>query len=179
MSVSVGLNDRVFVVPDFKAEHFVWSMFNRVTLNYLVHSEDTDSDLVRVDSPHLTFHPPHWFHLTVKGKKEAPFQAIGEVSLMLRQDGVVPWVRFVSKPVFQLPITGVPRHNEHTKFLDVNLSSDKCSIGLAVDFESSDVRPSIEGALVDTFLPWGINFLRVYAVELPPQKATMSWYHQH
>jgi hypothetical protein len=175
-SVSIGLNDRTFVSPDFKAQNFVWSAYNRETLQYLVTSDP--ASLTAIRNPHLSFHPPHWFHLKASGGKTL-FEGIADLSIMLQQDGVVPWVRFISRPVSDLSAAGPPRKPDRIRFLQVHPEIEQCSIGLAVDFRRTDVPAPTEPALLSELVPWQGYALHVHAVSHPPQVATLSWFHQH
>jgi hypothetical protein len=98
-SLSVGLADRAPVSPRFHARQFLWNAYNRVTLQYLVPG-NTD-DLLPVRNPHLTFHPPVYFHLRANDDEEL-FAGIADVRIMLEQDSVVPWIRFVARPVREM-----------------------------------------------------------------------------
>jgi hypothetical protein len=95
-SVSVGLNDRALIVRHFEEKQFLWNVFNRITVEYFVPDDPLASRSVA--QPHLTFHPPHWFHLT-GGPKRKLFEGIADIELAVRQQGTVPWVRFISKPL--------------------------------------------------------------------------------
>ncbi len=149
-SVSVGLNDRAFVSPDFKAQNFVWSVYNRETIQYLVQSDP--ATLRPVPQPHLSFHPPHWFHLRGNGGKKL-FEGIGDLPL--------------------------PRNPERTRTISIPLSTADCSIGLAVDFLRANLDPPhAEELLVSEAIEWQGYKLLISAVTLAPQIATLSWFHQ-
>jgi len=175
-SVSVGLNDKSFVSPDFKTKNFVWSAYNRETLHYLVTSDATTLTAVR--NPHLTFHPPHWFHLKANGGKTL-FEGIGDLPIMLEQDGVVPWVRFVSRPIADLSGAGLPRKPDRVRVLKIDPRTRPCSIGLGVDFRRVDADPPDQPELLSELVSWQGYTLHVHAVALPSQIATLSWFHQH
>lgn len=173
-AISVGLNDRAFVSPTFHARNFVWNYYNRVTLNYLVpHSPDA---LEPVPNPHLTFHPPIYFHLRANGKDEL-FAGIAEPRLMLQADEAVPWLRFVSQPINELSQASAPRSTDKTTVETITVPDANCSVGLGVDF----VRP--EHVEHPDFL-WSRHFVcgehRIHAfAELrPPQIPALNWYHQ-
>jgi len=177
-SVSVGLNDRTFIARDSESRQFVWSAFNRRTVQYLVPDEGTPVKGVR--NPHLTFHPPGWFQLGVtKGKK--PFQGIGDLQVMLSQDGIVPWVRFVSRSFSRIKSAAEVRNPQRTQSIEIVVTSPECSIGLGVDFLRPDfgapVHPSehIHRQIIKC-----ANYnLLVFAEVLPAQRPTLSWYHQY
>lgn len=175
-SVSVGLSDRTYVAPDFKAQHFVWSAFNRETLHYVVPSE-SNAKLKSIRNPHLTFHPPARFHLTANDGRKL-FEGIGDLKVMLDQDPLVPWIRFVSKPVAKLSVAGVPRKLGRTSVVKIAVPNDACSVGVGVDFARIASGPAIQNALLDQYVPWQDHFLRVHAIALLPQVATLSWFHQ-
>src|SRR5690349_11976900 len=105
-SISVGLTDRTYVSPRFRARQFVWNAYNRVVAEYLIpHSSD---ELHVARNPHLTFHPPIYFHLRANGDEEL-FAGIADVGLMLTQVNRVPWIRFVSRPITEIAARGIPR----------------------------------------------------------------------
>ncbi|MDP3716963.1 MAG: hypothetical protein Q8T13_04255 [Acidobacteriota bacterium] len=174
-AISVGLTDRAFVSPRFHARQFVWNAYNRVTLEYLV--PHSPHELQAVTNPHLTFHPPVYFHLRANGDSEL-FAGIAEVEIMLAQEGHVPWIRFVSKPVSQISRSGNPRHSNRTESVKVPVESSDVSIGVAIDF----VLPGAAGAaeaVAERFVDCGQNRLHIRCELLPPQEPTLAWYHQY
>lgn len=186
-SVSVGLADKAFVSPDFNAQNFVWSAFNRLPLKYNVQSDAATLKPIR--NPHLTFHPPNWFHLKglkgLRGSEEKRlWEGIGDLEIMLRQDGQVPWVRFVSKRVSDLPSAGLPERPDRAKpyeikSLEIKPQSDQSSIGLALDFVSSGTVLDEHEFLASAIIPWQGYSLHIHATELPAQVATLAWLHQY
>jgi hypothetical protein len=173
-SISVGLSDRTFVSPAFRARNFVWNLYNRVTLEYLVpHTPDT---LEPVVNPHLTFHPPIYFHLRANGEEEL-FAGIAEPRLMLHDQETVPWLRFVSKPVSDLSAARPPRDPERTAIETVAVPSADGSIGLGIDFvrASHNEEP---GFLLSRCFDCGEHRIHVFVEALPPQVPTLAWYHQ-
>jgi hypothetical protein len=174
-AVSVGLVDRAFISPKFHARQFVWNAYNRVTLQYLVpHSPD---ELVAVANPHLTFHPPIYFHFRANNDEEL-FAGLAQVEIMLQQDGRVPWVRFVSKPVRDIPQVKTPRDPTRTETLTAKLESTDCSLGIGIDFVRRE-NTTASGSVLDHFMDCGPNRLHVFCDQLPPQEATLAWYHQY
>ena len=173
--VSVGLADRAFISPLFHARQFVWNVYNRVTVEYLV--PRSPERLRPVRNPHLTFHPPIYFHLRANNDEEL-FAGIAEVETMLAQDGRVPWVRFVSRPVREMEPASAPRDPERTTVLRVPIASTAVSVGLAVDF----VRPganAASGGLLEHFVDCGKNRLHVMCEAREEQRPTLAWYHQY
>ena len=175
-SISVGLNDRAFISPKFRDRKFLWNFYNRVTLEYMVsHSPDT---LEPVLNPHLTFHPPIYFHLRANGEEEL-FAGIAEPRLMLDESETVPWLRFVSKPISDLSAAGASRSPEKTTIIieTIVVPVSDCSIGLRIDFVRPDHSENPDSL-------WGKHFVcrehRIYAFAelLPPQLPTLVWYHQ-
>ena len=173
-SISVGLIDRAFVSPTFRARNFVCNLYNPVTLEYLVaHTPDA---LEPVPNPHLTFHPPIYFHLRANGEEEL-FAGICEPRLMLHDVQTVPWLRFVSRPVEELSIARPPRDPDRTTVETVNAPSTDRSIGLGIDF----VRPThneTPGFLRSRCFNCGAHRIHVFIEALPPQVPTLVWYQQ-
>jgi hypothetical protein len=125
----------------------------------------------------LTFHPPIYFHLRANNDEEL-FAGIADVEIMLAQDGRVPWIRFTSRPVREIPLAKPPRDPGRTTVLRVPVDSPDVSLGLAVDF----VRPGVDeasGGLAEQFVDSGKNRLHVFCEALPPQAPTLAWYHQY
>ena len=174
-AISVGLADRAFVSPRFHARQFVWNAYNRVTLQYLV--PHSPQELQAVSNPHLTFHPPVYFHLRANDDSEL-FAGIAEVEIMLAQDGHVPWIRFVSKPVSQMSNSGEPRNPKRTDSLHVPIESTDVSVGLAIDFVRPDAG-QVSPAVAQRFVDCGPNRLHVRCELLPAQEPTLAWYHQY
>ncbi len=173
-AISVGLTDRTFISPKFRARNFLWNYYNRITLEYLV--ADSPEALEPINNPHLTFHPPIYFHLRANGQEEL-FAGIAEPRLMLGQDERVPWIRFVSRPLREIGIAKQPRDTEKTfveKFLASTLD---CSIGLGVDFIRPTQTESSE-LLFSRCIDWKEHRVHVFCEILPAQISTLSWYHQ-
>src|SRR5450759_3219752 len=173
-AISVGLTDRTFISPKFRARNFLWNYYNRITLEYLV--ADSPTALEPVNNPHLTFHPPIYFHLRANGREEL-FAGIAEPRLMLGQDKCVPWIRFVSRPLREIGIAKQSRDTGNTfveKFLVPTLN---CSIGLGVDFIRPTQTESLE-LLFSRCIDWKEHRVHVFCEMLPAQISTLSWHHQ-
>jgi hypothetical protein len=173
-AVSVGLSDRTFVAPSFRARDFLWNAYNRVTLEYRVAHDPVG--LEPVLNPHLTFHPPIYFHLRENGKDEL-WAGIADVAIMLEQDGRVPWVRFVSKPFTELNPASPPRDASRTTIQKVSVPSTDCSIGLGIDFapRPGEAPPEwVTRNLVGATAGVGID---IHTCILPPQIPTLAWLH--
>lgn len=173
-SISVGLTDRAFVSPTFRARNFVWNLYNRVELEYVVaHTPDT---LQSIQKPHITFHPPIYFHLRANGEDEL-FAGIAEPRLMLHDVESVPWIRFVSNPVVDLSIAKPPRDPEKTTIETFQVPSPKRSIGIGVDFVRA-THPAATGFLWSRCFDCDEHRIHVFVESRPPQLPTLAWYHQ-
>ena len=173
-AISVGLTDRTFVSPKFRARNFLWNLYNRVTLEYLVaHSPEA---LESVDNPHLTFHPPIYFHLRANGQDEL-FAGIAEPRLMLEQDNRVPWIRFMSRPLHEIGLAKQPRDFEKSSVEKFSVPTADCSIGLGVDFVRSTQMESSE-LLFSRCVDCQKHRVHIFCEVLPAQISTLSWYHQ-
>jgi hypothetical protein len=173
-SISVGLRDRTFVSPTFQARNFIWNFYNRVTLEYLI--TNSPETLRPVRNPHLTFHPPNYFHLRANDQEEL-FAGIAEPGLMLTQDERVPWIRFVSKPVRGIGPAQPPRNPSETTIKGFRVESSGCSIGLGIDFVRSS-QSEVPGSLFSCCLDWHGHRIHVFCEELAAQISTLAWYHQ-
>lgn len=174
-SVSVGLSDSTFVSPDFKAQNFVWSADHRRTIHYLISSDSRTLRPIR--NPHLSFHPPHDFHLHANGGNML-FEGIADLDLMLRQDGIVPWIRFVSRAVGRLADAGLTRNPGRARVVLIDAPSEDCSVGFGVDFAAQEQSSRPSDVLVSEWVQWRTYWLHLHGVALPPQVATLSWFHQ-
>ena len=174
-SVSVGLADRALISPRFHARQFLWNAYNRVTLKYLVPENKTELRLVH--NPHLTFHPPIYFHLRAN-KDEELFAGIADVKIMLDQDGFVPWIRFVSRSLLDIPPAGAPRNASQTVTLRAQVQSEDASLGVGVDIVRAGSSAAV-GHLVNYMFDCGEYRFRVFCDQLRPQQPTLSWYHQY
>ena len=174
-AVSVGLADRAFISPHFHARQFLWNAYNRVTVEYVIAHER--GELRPVANPHLTFHPPIYFHLRANNDEEL-FAGIADVGIMLDQDGSVPWVRFISRPVREIPIAGSQRNPGRTSILRVPVESGDLSVTLAIDF----VRPGAHcpaGAAAEQYIDSGAYRLHLWCEPHVAQLPTLAWYHQY
>lgn len=173
-SVSVGLVDSALVLREFETKAFLWNSFNRMTTEFL--APDNPAATKRVYNPHMTFHPPHWLHLTEQKGSAAkkPFEAIAPIELAVRQQGVVPWVRFTSKPLAK--IAPSPKDQKRQAIvLEASLSN---SIRVAVDFVSpGDISTDAELGRPAWF-DHGAYRVRVSVAEATGQSASIGWIHQ-
>jgi len=183
-SVSVGLNDRALVVRDFQHQSFVWSAFNRETLAFVV--PDNPQAMQPIAQPHISFHPAavirgvehgEWFHVTAKGGKRL-FEAIAPMELAVDQQGEVPWVRFVSKPVSGLAEAKGLRAEGLNRVLAVPVENSDRSVALSVDFIAKGSVSPFDGAELTEFIDHGQYRLRLAISLIPGQKATLGWIHQ-
>jgi len=175
-AVSVGLSDRTFVAPSFRARNFLWNVNNRVTLEYRVAHEP--GAMEPVVNPHLTFHPPIYFHLRENNQVEL-WAGMADVAIMLEQDGIVRWVRFVSKPFTELKATGPLRDPSRTTIRKVSVPDTEHSIGLGVDFvrRPGEAPPEwVTKNLVGATAGVGID---IHTSILPPQTSTLAWLHHY
>lgn len=175
-SISVGLVDSALILRDFEAKAFVWSAFNRVTTEFL--APDDTAATKRVYNPHMTFHPPHWLHLTEQkgsASKRKPFEAIADIELAVRQQGIVPWVRFTSKSIAKITATAKDQKRQ-----GIEVAADPSdSIRLAVDFVAQG-DTSVDPALgASTWFDHGPYRVRVSVKVAPAQSASIGWIHQN
>lgn len=173
-SVSVGLSDRAFVSPHFQTRMDLFNIDNRVTVKYLV--PQSTAALRSVQNPHLTFHPPITFHLR-ENRRVRVFEGIADVDMILEADGQMPWVRFVSRPIQQMPESGPSRPNSNIQVIAIPVSTADSSVGLSIDFVRLGTI-NAERGLVDHFEDWGNIRLHIFCEELAGQAPTLSWYHQ-
>lgn len=183
--VSVGLCDRALAVRDFEAQSFVWSAFNRREVAWVVPHEP--HAMVAISQPHITFHPARvvngidsgeWFH--VRGNKGKPmYEAIAPMELAVDQQGIVPWVRFISKPVSGLTEAKGLRSGPMTRVICVPFDDATRSIGVSVDFVGPGVTDPFPGAMLTEFLDHTKYRLRVTLSQLPGQVATLGWIRQN
>lgn len=171
-SISVGLNDKTFISPNFNAKNNLWNAYNRVTVEYLIQSDSNTLKPIR--NPHLTFHPPIYFHLKANGNK-ALYEGIADLEIMLSQDNIVPWIRFISKPLPELSSAGTPRRPDRTKILSVTTPDENCSIGLGVDFVNAGIAIPANDVALSEYIDWQGYQIRIHATVLKPQIATLAW----
>jgi hypothetical protein len=177
-SISVGLRDSTFISPKFHARMDLFNIDNRVAVRYLV--PDDPNALTRVVNPHLTFHPAMEFHLRANGDALL-FVGSADAALIVDGDGYMPWVRFVSRRVADLPTntnSGKRHGSRGSSVITLPLASAECSVGLAIDF----VRPATaepSGRSLDHFADSGDYRIRISCEALPSQPATLAWYHQY
>ncbi|MDM0022187.1 hypothetical protein [Variovorax saccharolyticus] len=173
--ISGGLNDRAFVAREFTAQLFVWSVFNRVRVAYLV--PDDPKAARPIDQPHLTFHVPAYLHLTSKGNR-VTFEAIADIALAVDQQGEVPWVRFTSRPLSSLTEAKGGTRDIAQRTVEFAATAADRSIELAVDFVRPGDTTALTGANHCEWLDHGACRLRISATECAPQRPTLGWFHE-
>ncbi|MBA4064921.1 MAG: hypothetical protein C0501_14640 [Isosphaera sp.] len=145
-----------------------------MTLAYHVAHEP--AVLEPVLNPHLTFHPPIYFHLRENAKDEL-WAGIADVAIMLEQEGRVPWVRFVSKPFAELKPANPPRDPARTKIREVPIPSGDYSVGLGIDFVRRPEVPPPEWVTKNLVGATAGVGLDIHACVLPGQTSTLAWLH--
>jgi|SRR5665213_142709 len=178
-SVSFGLHDNTFISPQFKGRRGVWSAFNRRETQYLIQSSPAALEQVR--NPHFTYHPPGTFRLKTKYAVTL-FEGIALVSLVLRQDGELCWIRAISKPIHEL--LAKPHNSTRADGIDsenwrLSVPHVFGSIMIAVDLfplGTRYARPPIKNGLVRE-IEWHNVSVRMMAQLGPPQIGTLSWFH--
>ena len=174
-SISVGLSDRTFISPRCHARQFVWNAYNRVSLQYRVpHSPE---ELVAVVNPHLSFHPPIYFHLRATNTRSCLLELRTLDHACPRRPHTLGPLCFGS--VDQLAVSAAPRDPERTPFLAIPIDYAGVSVDLAIDFVRPEADSLVEAAAAEQFPACGRFRLHVRCEVLPGQAATMSWYHQY
>jgi hypothetical protein len=180
-SISFGLKDRAYVSPRFRERQFIWNVYNRITIEYVLPSDP--QTLLQVKNPHFTFHPDIMFHLKSnedrKAKDEAIFEGIADVGIVLQQQGEMPWIRATSAPLRTLQPSSKAR-NDGIETSDLEtvapaIMSD-CSTRMEIDFirteDVVDRRDSSSWEFV-----WMKVGLRIRVGHIAPQIATLAWFH--
>lgn len=173
-AISVGLRDKTFLSPTFRARNHIWNYYNRVTLEYLV--IDSPKSLEPVINPHLTFHPPGYFHLHANRQNKL-WAGWADLQLMLKHNECIPWIKFVSSPLRDLGKANTPRASKKSIIERIPVPSVDCSIGLGIDF-IREVQCEKLGLLYSRIINWEDFFVHIFCEVLPMQIPTLSWFHQ-
>jgi hypothetical protein len=180
-SISFGLKDRAYVSPRLRERRFIWNVYNRITIEYVLPSNPRA--LLQVKNPHFTFHPDVMFHLKSnadrKAKDEAIFEGIADVGIVLQQQGEMPWIRATSAPLRTLqPSTEARNDGIETSDLGTTAAAVMldCSTRVEIDF----IRPEDVVGHRDNSsweFVWGKVGLRIRVGHTAPQIATLAWFH--
>lgn len=178
--ISFGLSDKTFISPLFQARQFVWNVYNRVTAEYEIVTDQ--NALMPVRNPHFTYHAPNYFHLKSDKARarndEALFAGICEVPIVLHQQSEMPWIRATTSPLSKLRSAGNGWSKVPTNDLPVSVSSEDVSLKISVDFiRAENVAPKTATPLW-TFLHNDIG-LRIGVSCSEPGLATLSWFHSY
>lgn len=175
-SVSVGISDRTFIAPKFESRSFIWNLYNRRTIHYLV--PHTPKALEPVERPHFTFHPPMWFHLRAQ-RQPALFEGIALVDAALDQQHRYEWLRIASKPIALLATYRGERNSSGaTEVIRIPAPAPRSSIGIGIDFVKTTSEYREDHRLLDTFEIWDGRNLHIFSESLPIQDVTtMAWFH--
>jgi hypothetical protein len=173
--ISFGLQDRTYISPRFRAQHYVWSAFNRTKIEYYIRSDP--SAFEAVTNPHFTFHPPGFFHLRANGD-EPLFEGINLVDVSVHQDGSMPWLRAISAPIKQLRSSNRRSNGIQNEDLLVKIPSENSSIQVNLDFISRDTVGKFDHDSRWSF-QWHDVALQVTVSFTYPQIATLWWFHSY
>lgn len=120
-------------------------------------------------NPHFTFHPPMYHHLRTNREPEL-LAGLMDVGLILAEQGVVPWIRLVSRPYGTLKPFGETR--EKNAVLRFAAPTDESSLLIELDFVRA-VPADIERQYMYTQVAEELA-LRVAVQSCPPSPASMT-----
>lgn len=176
-SISFGLNDRAYIAPKLQSRHN--SPHARYRFQYAVSSEPEALESVR--NPHLTYHPPMFFHFKSNSdrssKDEDLFQGIARIPIVLDRDVEMPWIRATSARLSTLRPALQRNDSVPSENLILRVPSKDLSVRISVDF----IRPAAVAAVRENpstwAYEWGEVALRVSASFTYPSVPTFSWVH--
>jgi hypothetical protein len=147
-AISVGFSDAAFVVP---------GVVSSVSLNTETYVTTVDlrerCGQAAISNPHFTFHAPAWMHLRANGEQPLLEQLVC-LDRVVPQQGRVPWLRFLSGVVSELPEYNGTRAKDVSELIVVPDASD-VSIGVRLDFVDHPRRVSEQpGELGNQIIEW-------------------------
>lgn len=173
---SVGLCDRALMVRDFEAKKFLWNAYHRQTTHFS--ASDAPLAMRSVLNPHMTFHPPARLHLTEGHGGKKPFQAFADIPTALTQQTVVPWIRFVSKPLRALGQIAASQVTAPS-FIKIEVPSPDRSMAINVDFVALGSAPvPANDLLFSKIFTFDVYAIRIDVRSVPGQQAILGWMHQ-
>lgn len=177
-SISFGLQDKTFIVSEFKTRHMIWNAHNRVRIRYAAEAEDDSVE--PISNPHFTYHPALMFQLTAgpSGRsKKFLFRGIADVVAAVRQDGHMPWLHATTAALTRLPAGSLRANVKSVEVLCVASPSEDCSVTVEVDFvpPQEDSRPTASTWVVG----WRSVCLRLRVGLTFPQPPLLSWFHSY
>jgi len=176
-AISFGLNDKTYIAPQFKGQHFVWNAYNRIEIAYIVPSDPLA--LERVPNPHFTYHPDAWFHLKPTNKKDGDslFEAIADVPIVLSQQSEMPWIRAVTSPISGLRSSGRRSDTIDVEDLVICTLVENVSVRMEIDF----IRPENCSTPTQSGNEWKFAWhkvgIRILLRSTQAHIATLSWFH--
>jgi hypothetical protein len=121
-----------------------------------------------IENPHFTYHPMAYFHLTAGNGGEEIFSSILLLEQYFVGDHLLPWVRATTAPIRKLP-TGGPLRAADEESKSVEISLALLAPGVAT---MRNTQPALHFATPSATV-------QISAVLVPPQNATLSWFHDY
>jgi hypothetical protein len=156
----------------------IWNVYNRVRTVFEILSDPAAAE--RVVNPHLTWHPPHYFHFKRhdQRKEDASFWGIADIRLMLQQQLEVKWIRAVSGTLSGLKTAGPLRGRFNSEDLTINAPTEAASVQINVDFVQPNAGKGLGHASL-WYIPWQDVGIRLGMAHTFPQIPTLGWAHYH
>lgn len=127
-----------------------------------------------IDQPHITFHPPGYFHLRAD-RKPPIFQSLVWTTPEPGKD-VTPWLIFISPPLTASMFTGPLRSSSKRKLIwPLSLSTAERSLGLFVDFACPTLASRVPRDPTARFLMAGDVVVRIRAGLVESQPASVRF----
>lgn len=173
-AISVGFSETTFVVAGVESV---------LMLDNETHVTEVDLRAERgeaaITNPHFTFHAPAWMHLRANGEQPLLEQLVC-MDLLVADAHRVPWLRFASKAVHELPEYTSTRSSSAEQIVVVPRDPTE-SIAVRLDFVDDPDRIAEQaGELVNQVIEWHGWFLHL-AIDAHPGRdsSTFTWLQQH
>jgi hypothetical protein len=175
-AISFGLSDNAYVAPAFQAFIGIWNAYNRVRTRFEIVSDPSAAE--RVVNPHLTWHPPNYFHFKRRdqSRDDAPFRGIAQIPMMLQQQSVVKWIRATSGPLADLKTAGPLNGRFNSQELVIRVPTESLSVQMTVDFTNAAAQFA-HASLWN--IQWRDVSVRLRMSFTHPQFPTIAWAHYY
>lgn len=175
-SISFGLNDRAFYAPRLGANIGIFNAYNRVRLEYLVTADG--AGMTPIQNPHFTYHPDiAQFHLTGNGDEDV-FTGIMDPTIMLSQQPAIEWIRVTSRRISTLPNSRSRSDGIATETWAIPARHEDQSLHLAVDLVREPSEVLFGPWMARYSVPWFALTTQITVNAVPPQEASLAWFHE-
>jgi hypothetical protein len=132
----------------------------------------------QVNNPHLTWHPPIYFHFKghTQASKDAYFQGIADIPIVLQQQPEQKWITARTRPLADLKGAGQLNGRFKSEELVIKVPTENASVQISVDFVRCGAWKGVGHASL-WYIDWRDIGIRLTASFTFPTSPMIAWVH--